>query len=185
MEACPGPGSRVRRWQAAASSRRLPAAITAVFSAYPIACLACSVPIFALLTRLLLCLSLLLNGAGTAMAMPGMAQTTQRTDAGASQHHATEHAHATRVAAAAMPCHHHEAAPPAAEHDDGHCPKQADKHGCCGTAAGCQCPHAQPLPALIALPLALPVAAQPLFPRGRQDGRGAPGLPRLERPPSA
>ncbi|MFC3657869.1 CopL family metal-binding regulatory protein [Xanthomonas hyacinthi] len=144
-----------------------------------------SVPIFALLTRLLLCLSLLLNGAGTAMAMPGMAEAPQRTDDGISRHHAARHAAATRVAAAAMPCHHHEAAPPAAEHDDGHCPKQAGKHGCCGAAAGCQCPHAQPLPALIALPLALPVAVQRPFPSGRQAGRGAPGLPRLERPPSA
>jgi|GEM_PF-2544500 len=167
-------------------SRRLPAAITAVSSSHSLACLAYSVPIFALLTRLLLCLSLLLNGAGTAVAMPGVAQTPQRSDAGASQHHAAGHAHAKKVAAAAMPCHHHEAAPPAAAHGDGHCPKQSDKHaGCCGTAAGCQCPHAQPLPALIALPLALPVAARQLFPRGRQDGRGAPGLPRLERPPSA
>ncbi|WP_369934270.1 CopL family metal-binding regulatory protein [Xanthomonas tesorieronis] len=141
-------------------------------------------PIFALLTRLLLCLSLLLNGAGTAVAMPGMAEMAQRGDAGGSHHHASEHAHATKVVAAAMPCH-HEAAPPAAGHGDGHCPKQADKHGCCGAAAGCQCLHAQPLPALIALPLAVPVAARQLFPRGRQDGRGAPGLPRLERPPSA
>jgi hypothetical protein len=144
------------------------------------------VPIFALLTRLLLCLSLLLNGAGTAMAMPGMAATPQRTDAVISPHHAAEHAPAARVVAtAAMPCHHHEAAAPAAKHDDGHCSRQVDNHGCCGSAAGCQCAHAQPLPALIALPLALPVAARELFPHGRQDGRGAPGLPRLERPPSA
>ncbi|WP_058197199.1 CopL family metal-binding regulatory protein, partial [Xanthomonas translucens] len=121
-------------------------------------------PIFALLTRLLLCLSLLLNGAVTAVAMPGMAAAPQRTDAGISRHHAAEHAPATRIAAAAMPCHHHEAAPHAAEHGEGHCPRQAGKHGCCGTATGCQCAHAQPLPALIALPLALPVAAQPLFP---------------------
>ncbi|UKE61478.1 CopL family metal-binding regulatory protein [Xanthomonas translucens pv. poae] len=143
-------------------------------------------PIFALLTRLLLCLSLLLNGAGKAVAMPGMAEAPQRTDAGVSRHHAAEHAPAARVVAtAAMPCHHHEAAAPAAEHGEGHCPRQAGKHGCCGTAAGCQCAHAQPLPALIALPLALPVAAQAQFPHGRQDGRGAPGLPRLERPPSA
>ncbi|SBV44258.1 hypothetical protein XTGART2_3200 [Xanthomonas translucens pv. graminis] len=183
MDAQPGPGSRLRRWRAATPCRRLPAAIAAVFFAYPLACLACSVPIFALLTRLLLCLSLLLNGAGTAMAMPGMAATPQRTDAVISPHHAAEHAPAARVVAtAAMPCHHHEAAAPAAEHGEGHCPRQAGKHGCCGTATGCQCAHA---PALIALPLALPVAAQAQFPHGRQDARGAPGLPRLERPPSA
>ncbi|MCC4594211.1 CopL family metal-binding regulatory protein [Xanthomonas campestris pv. phormiicola] len=147
-------------------------------------------PIFALLTRLLLCLSLLLNGAGTAVAMPGMhgmddaAPGTDHDHAMAAGH-AGRHLHAAQVASAAMPC--HEATPAQVrehEHDgDGH--SKGGKHGCCGTAAGCQCPHAQPLPALIALPLALPVAAQRLFPGGRQDGRGAPGLPRLERPPSA
>lgn len=144
-------------------------------------------PIFALLTRLLLCLSLLLNGAGTAMAMPGMPDmvaTPAGTGHATPQRHATQHAHAAHTASAAMPCHPQAAVPPPADHGDGHCPKQAGKHGCCG-AAGCQCPHAQPLPALIALPLALPVAAQRPLPSGRQDGRGAPGLPRLERPPSA
>lgn len=140
-------------------------------------------PIFALLTRLLLCLSLVLNGAGTAVAMPGMHDTPAGAAHAASTHD-TGHAQATLAAAAAMPC--HEAAPPQVDHGDRHDPERAGKkHGCCGTAAGCQCPHAQPLPALIAMPLALPSAARHLFPRGRQDGRGAPGLPRLERPPSA
>ncbi|UKE50406.1 CopL family metal-binding regulatory protein [Xanthomonas translucens] len=148
-------------------------------------------PMFALLTRLLLCLSLLLNGAGTAVAMPGMhgiANAAPGTDHAVAEGHAGKHRHAAQVAqvaSAAMPC--HEATPAQVheqEHDgDGH--SKAGKHGCCGTAAGCQCAHAQPLPALIALPLALPVAAQAQFPHGRQDGRGAPGLPRLERPPSA
>ncbi|WP_369977038.1 CopL family metal-binding regulatory protein [Xanthomonas bundabergensis] len=145
-------------------------------------------PILALLTRLLLCLSLLLNGAGTAVAMPGMpGMAATPGDAGHAtpQRHAAEHAHAAHTASAAMPCHPQAALPPPADHGDGHCPKQAGKHGCCAAAAGCQCPHAQSLPALLALPLALPVAAQRPFPSGRQDGRGAPGLPRLERPPSA
>lgn len=140
-------------------------------------------PIFALLTRLLLCLSLVLNGAGTAVAMPGM-HDVPAVAGHATPMHDAGHAQATHAVAAAMPC--HEAAPPRADHGDGHHHEQAGKqHGCCGAAAGCQCPHAQPLPALIAMPLALPSAARHLFPRGRQDGRGAPGLPRLERPPSA
>lgn len=145
-------------------------------------------PIFALLTRLLLCLSLLLNGAGTAVAMPGMPDrvaTTAGAGHGMPQRHAARDAQAARAARAAMPCHPRAAVPPPADHGDGHCPKQAGKHGCCGTAAGCQCPHAQPLPALTALPLTLPVAAQRTFPSDRPDGHGAPGLPRLERPPSA
>ncbi|MFC6839540.1 CopL family metal-binding regulatory protein [Xanthomonas theicola] len=140
-------------------------------------------PIFALPTRLLLCLSLVLNGAGTAVAMPGMAATPAGADH-ATQRHAASQAHVASAAGAATPCHPQAAVPPPADHGDGHCPKQAGKHGCCG-ATGCQCPHAQPLPAPIALPLALPVVAQRPFPSRRQDGRGAPGLPRLERPPSA
>ncbi|MDR6673295.1 CopL family metal-binding regulatory protein [Xanthomonas sp. 1678] len=143
-------------------------------------------PIFALLTRLLLCLSLLLNGAGSAVAIPGVHGTA---DAAPGADHAMAHAHAgkhmqaVQVARATMPC--HEGMPPQADEHGDDCHDKAGKHGCCGTAAGCQCPHAQPLPALIALPSALPVPAQGGFPGSHQDGRGAPGLPRLERPPSA
>lgn len=141
-------------------------------------------PIFALLTRLLLCLSLVLNGTSVAVAMPDMRVVPQVPAAADASHHAP--AHGARSADAAMPCHTQDAvAPPAADPDAGHGHAHSGKAGCCGSAAGCQCPHAQPLPALIALPMTVPIAAQDLFPAGREDGRRAPGLPRLERPPSA
>jgi hypothetical protein len=144
------------------------------------------VPIFALLTRLLLCLSLVLNGAGVAVATPGMSAAPHAAAEADVPRHAAAPAHDARSADAAMPCHTQDAATaPAADPDAVHHHAHSGKPGCCGSAAGCQCPHAQPLPALVALPMTLPIAAQRLFPHGRADGRGAPGLPRLERPPSA
>lgn len=134
-------------------------------------------PSFAVLLRLLLCLSLLLNGTAAAMAMPGMAMHGTST-------HATAAAVASAAPAqAAMPC--HDAPPPPPTDHDGHCHDHAGKHGGCADMAGCQCPHAQPLPALLAMPLALPRMARHLVCTAPQAAHGAPGLPRLERPPSA
>ncbi|MET0548681.1 MAG: CopL family metal-binding regulatory protein [Xanthomonas sp.] len=132
-------------------------------------------PTFAVLMRLLLCLSLLLNGTAAAMAMPGMAA-----------HGTSTHGTAATVASAAqaaMPC--HDAPPPPPAEHDGHCHDHAGKHGGGCGMAGCQCPHAQPLPALPAMPLALPRVARDLVSAAPQAAHGAPGLPRLERPPSA
>ncbi|WP_254459234.1 CopL family metal-binding regulatory protein [Xanthomonas sacchari] len=132
-------------------------------------------PTFAVLMRLLLCLSLLLNGTATAMAMPGMAAHATSMHAAASAAPAPTHA--------AMPCHEQVPAPPA-EHD-GHCHDHAGKHGGGCGMTGCQCPHVQPLPALLAMPLALPRMPRHLVAAAPQAAHGAPGLPRLERPPSA
>ncbi|MCW0404614.1 CopL family metal-binding regulatory protein [Xanthomonas sacchari] len=136
-------------------------------------------PTFAVLLRLLLCLSLLLNGTAAAMAMPGMAThgTSTHDTAAAVASAAPAPAHA------AMPCH-DAPPPPPADHGE-HCHDHAGKHGNCGGMAGCQCPHAQPLPALLAMPLALPRLPRTLIAAAPQAAHGAPGLPRLERPPSA
>ncbi|MCI2261642.1 CopL family metal-binding regulatory protein [Xanthomonas indica] len=134
-------------------------------------------PTFAVLLRLLLCLSLLLNGTAAAMAMPGMAAH------GTSMHDTAVTVASTAPAHAAMPC--HDAPPPPPMDHDGHCHDHAGKHGGCGGMAGCQCPHAQPLPALLAMPLALPRMPRHLVAAAPQAAHGAPGLPRLERPPSA
>ncbi|MRH01720.1 CopL family metal-binding regulatory protein [Xanthomonas sontii] len=132
-------------------------------------------PTFAVLLRLLLCLSLLLNGTAAAMAMPGMATDgTSKNDAAVAS---------AAPVHAAMPC--HDAPPPPPTEHDGHCHDHAGKHGNCGGMAGCQCPHAQPLPALLAMPLALPRLPRTLIAAAPQGAHGAPGLPRLERPPSA
>ncbi|MBB5877192.1 CopL family metal-binding regulatory protein [Xanthomonas sp. 3498] len=134
-------------------------------------------PTFAVLMRLLLCLSLLLNGTAAAMAMPGMATH------GPSTHDTAATMASAAPAHAAMPC--HDAPPPPPTDHDGPCHDHAGKHGGCGGMAGCQCPHAQPLPALLAMPLALPRMPRTLVAAASQAAHGAPGLPRLERPPSA
>ncbi|WP_017910323.1 CopL family metal-binding regulatory protein, partial [Xanthomonas sp. SHU 199] len=72
-------------------------------------------PTFAVLLRLLLCLSLLLNGTAAAMAMPGMAThgTSTHDTAAAVASAAPAPAHA------AMPCH-DAPPPPPADHGE-HC----------------------------------------------------------------
>lgn len=150
---------------------------------------------FALLTRLLLCLSLVLNGTGNAvLPMQSMAggHAAMATAAGAHATHASHamahpgphgHRHGDHATMAMASC--HDAAPPPAGCGDGPHDHGGGKDSCCASASSCHCPHAQPLPALAAMP-ALPAAPPRLAaPAARQHERGSPGLPRLNRPPIA
>lgn len=149
---------------------------------------------FVLLTRLLLCLSLVLNGTGSAV-LPMQALAGDHARAAADHVPAAEsapslahagmpmHGHAGHAGMAMASC--HDTAPPPTGCGDGAQDHGGGKDSCCTSAASCQCPHAQPLPALTAMPVLSSPALRLAVPAVRQHERGSPGLPRLDRPPIA
>ena len=136
-------------------------------------------PVLSVLTRLLLCLALLLNGVGTAMATARMAATDMHGPSGTA--HAMPAAQAPQAPANDDDCAHHAAAA-----DKAQAPEPASPHAGDDCLRSCLAMCMQHCPAVAGVALPLFPAGDAQAPATREAaGAGAQSSPPPVRPPIA